>query len=210
MLSSPHSSPELVQLRKSETLTVFYHHDICIGHVYTYFYYYCRDEDIRLSGAKVFHGSIFFFLFHGPVNQAYLHVRIGRFKFLIYFFCGTAVYILRLFYEGSHHIGLSSFFDLLSDKIIYVLSRFSASEKSPYRPSSFRHSIYNRYVKITVQYHCQSPGDRSSRHHQDIGVRSLFCQKASLIYSESMLFVGDDKTQRFKLYVRLDYGVCAY
>ena len=118
--TTPHTAPQLVQLRQSETLCVFDDHDGGIGHVNPNFDDRRCDKDVVVFAQECLHHELFLIPRHLPVHDPDSELRedlvLQRFGVLNGTLC---LHFLTLFNERIHDICLTPLLDLATNHVEY-------------------------------------------------------------------------------------------
>ena len=118
----------------------------------------------------------------------------------------TDIQILRLLDQRCHDIHLPARFHLLPGEVITIFPLRLRQAVRRHRRAAGRQLINDGYVKITVDHHRQRSGDRRRRHDQHVGTSlpgPFLPQPDPLVYTETVLFIGDHQTQLPKPHLRL-------
>ena len=92
-----------------------------------------------------------------------------------------------------------SFRNVLADKGIDPGTVAFIHQESVHIFPSGRPFIQNRNLQISVHQKSQRSGNRSSRHHQQMGILSLGRQLTALGNAKPVLLIGNDQSQVLKL-----------
>ena len=197
-----------MKLCQSKPVRVFYHHDGCIGHIYTNLHYSCGHQHLRLVICKALHHLILRLALHPAVKHIYLDILWQRrfkhiciicdiFPFRVFGFLHKRTYNIRLM-AGSH---------LLSNEAVGLWPECRANHTVLDGKPLCRHLIYDRDIHITVYDYSKRTRYRSGTHHKYMWLLSLIGKALSLLHTKSVLLICDNKRQigkiRFLLYERM-------
>src|SRR3989339_12402 len=155
-------------------------------------------------------GFVLIFLF--PVNNGsyilrslkflnYIHITLLK-VFVVHFF--------TLLNERIDNKYLSAGCNLLLHKGVNPLPLVFACVNGFYRLSAWRQFINHRYIKVSIEGHCQSSWYWSGGHYKYVGdALSFVPQFCTLFYSKTVLLINHRKTQIFELNNIFNQSVCS-
>ena len=104
------SSAQLVQLRQSETLGMFNHHNGGFRHIYADFNHRRRHQQFNLTAFKPLHNRVFVFFFHLAVHQSDIIAEYLAQVFKPCFGC-CQVAFFGFFHQRTNPVGSGAAFD---------------------------------------------------------------------------------------------------
>ena len=195
-LTTFHTSSQLVQLGKAETVCILNDHQCGVGYVHTDLNDRGCNHHIRFPPCKGGHGFFLLGRLHLTVEQR--NPKIGKYGFLQGFCpnCGCFdAQIFIFFHSGTHHKALVTLCHLLTDKGIDTGAVALSHQEGIHRFPPWGQFINDRNIQIAVHQQRQCPRNWRCRHHQQVGIFSLGRQAASLGNAEAVLLVGNHQSQ---------------
>ena len=189
-----------MQLRKTETLRIFDHHNAGVRYIHTNFDHRRRNKNLDFIFHKSFHDLVLLGRFHLAMeirNRNILWQCTSQF-FCIrnHIFCFD---LLALLHHRTDDIRLMPHFYLFFYKTICFRTVRGVNHTVFDRQTVCRKFIHNRNIKISIQDHGQCSWDRSCTHNHHMRHISFFRQRLSLPHTETVLLIGNHKCQIFIL-----------
>ncbi|OQA18176.1 MAG: hypothetical protein BWY63_02140 [Chloroflexi bacterium ADurb.Bin360] len=205
ILASPHTSPELVQLRQAKTLSAINQHDRGIGNINSDLYHRSRDENVQLTPHKARHHGILIIRFHTPVQQSKTQNGENFFLQALDLYNGSArLYFVRFLDQRIDDESLSSLRDLIADEPISRFTLSGGKHTSFDGLPSRWHFIQHRDIQVPPQCQFQRARDWRRRHHEQMRVVSFLPQGAALLDTETVLLVNNRESQIFEIHLLLN------
>ena len=144
-----------MKLCKSKPVCIFYHHDSCIGHIYTNLHDCCGHKHLRLIICKALHHLILCLALHPAVKHIYSDILWQcRFKHLCIVYDIFPFRVFGFLHKRAYNIRLMAGSHLLSNKAVGLWPECRANHTVLDWKPLCRHLIYDRDIHITVYDYC--------------------------------------------------------
>ena len=208
--AAAHTAAELVKLGKAETVGIFHHHRIGIGHIHAHLDYRGGNENVALACGEGGHDGLLFLCLHLTVQDADAQIGegfllqlpgIGRDRLAL---IGDGIVITHQRTDDKHLMALA---DLLADKGVDAAAIVLAHRKGIHLLTAGRQLIDDRHIQIAVDDQRQRAGNGCGGEHQHMRVFRLLRQQRALVDAEAVLLIGDDKPQTAVGYIVGEQGM---
>src|SRR5581483_3374067 len=208
--STADPAAKLVQLRQTESLSMFDYHDVCVGHIDANLDDGRGNQNLQIAFLEHPHDLFFEVGLHAAMQ--YSDPQVGKYfltEFLVHLHRGLEFPLLILFNDGVNDIRLVSSRHLLSHKIPNVTGTIVRNSASNDRSPPRRQLVDDTDIQVTVERERQGARNRRSCHYQDVRfshghISGLLHELESLQDAETMLLVDDDEAEIREVHVLFD------
>ncbi|MNS21388.1 hypothetical protein D3C72_531490 [compost metagenome] len=194
MLPPANPAAKLMKLGQAEPVGVHNNHQRGVRHVYADLDHGRRDEELHLVRIELAHHFFLLGRRHPAVQQTHLEIGEGLGHRHIEVDSILHIQLLGLLNQRADEVSLTSLPDLTRNEPKHPIHFVVLDPVRRNRLSSFGPLRQRRHIHIAKSSNGQRPGNRRSRHRQDIRVEALSPQNAALIHTEPVLFICNDKT----------------
>ena len=201
-----------MELRKSEPLGIFNHHNHGIGNIHADFHHGGGHQQLDLPGSKFRHDFFLLGGAHFAVEQADPILPKGAVGQLLGVFHGGfemgggRLFLLAL-HGGADEISLITGIEVAADIAEGPLPDLAIDEVGAHRLAAGGQLIDDGELQIAVDDHSQGAGNGGGGHDQDMGILALLPQGGPLPHPKPVLLIGDDQPQPGKLGIGGEDGV---
>ena len=171
LASAADPSAQLMKLGKPEPFCVLDDHYGGIGDIYSYLDHSGRHKDVRPAGSEGIHVESLHVARLLAVDDGHLVFRHGETAYDLFIACFQILVIQFLTLEDQRidYEDLAAGIYLLAYEIVHRRALSLPYQHCLDRLPSGRHLIYYRDIKVSIESHCKSSGNRCSRHDKDMG-----------------------------------------
>ena len=180
-----------MQLRQTEALGVFNHHQRSIGHVHTYLDNRSAHQYLQLACRKAVHNRILLRALQPAMQQSAGNVlqKIAL-QLLVYSFSTMYSKDIGFLNQRADNVGLPSRLHLTHQAGVNLTAALIRIAQRPHRLALRRTSLHYGNIQIAVNSERQGTRNRRCRHYQYIGSIGRFIgQTRTLLYTEAVLLV---------------------
>ena len=215
--TAPDPAAQLMQLRKTETLRMFDHHQRGVGHIDAHLDDGGSHQHLRGAGDEVGHHGGLFVGFHAPMHQPDFEIGQLRGEVLVGFHRGLEFEGFGLLDQRAHPVHLAAGTAGSANPLDHLCAPPFGQQLGDHGCASRRQLVDHRDVEVGIEGHGQRARDRCRAHHQLVRQRHAFVAQGpfaregqTLLDAKAMLLVDNGQAKALEHHLVLEQGVCAH